>query len=154
MGKLRLATCVVFLIVSCSKSNTGNNQQSNLQAQLQGKWNIVQHIALNFSLLPGYSDTTIPIHQEYVFFSNDTIHSDTWYQAALDIAQHPPVYSVDQTRESNDSATYTASTDRIVIYFGSSHDTTYVNKISSTDLVLEEHVPGTASWDLITVCKK
>src|ERR1700722_706811 len=153
---LMLSYCVIYFRCKKSSGNPNSsgsgNQQNSLQTQLQGKWNVVDRIAINLpDNLP--NDTTIPTHAEYLIFNEDSVISDSWYTASLAFISNPPTFTVTQTTEFNDTVKYSAGANYVIGYYTSVADTFHINKISSTQLVLQENFPA-FEYDIITELSK
>jgi hypothetical protein len=148
--KIIYVILISFIVLSCKKnsaSNTVSPPQNDLQSQLSGNWRVIQYVVSNFNTTAGRpyipNDTIIPVHTETYVFSKDSLFTDTWQTNGYNYTTNPYTFENSQTKEFTGTHFCTYSKGYFVNHLNSFNDTSLINSISATKLVISDNVPVT-----------
>jgi hypothetical protein len=144
--KLFFTSFILFICLSCSKTNTENNivpPQNNLNTQLSGNWKVVKYVAYNFDSTGGRpyipNDTIYPANSESWNFSEDSVYIDSWETFTYNMTTHPYSFTNSQTKEFTGTYSYIAGQDYFNLNTGSHIDSNYVVSVTASQLIVREN---------------
>ncbi|HTB26595.1 MAG TPA: hypothetical protein VK711_14570 [Puia sp.] len=144
--KLFIISFILFMCLSCSKTNTQNNNvppQNDLKTQLSGNWKVVKYVAYNFDSTNGRpyipNDTIYPVNSESWNFSEDSVYIDSWETFTYSATTHPYSFTNSQTKEFIGTYPYIAGQNYFNVNSGTYVDSNYVISVTASELIVREN---------------